>query len=363
MKSFIGVGTGNPQNAVQEATKGLDTPEAIIFIAPYDMVGEVAALLRTQYPQTPSIGTVGTKLVNGQVGEQNIAVLGLFSDAKVRCGIIENISECPVVSVKEIEKKIAEVSPGREDTVCIEYCTGEEEKLVTTFTSCLEKKGIQLAGGTVFGVPEGKSSVVAYNGRVYENSCVYAIIKNTTGRVKVYKENIYKKQPSNIHHFATKVDTSRKALIELDGRPAAEVYSREIGIPKEKIVDNVLKNPMGRAVGEEVFISSMMSMESDGALLNYKRINKNDCIYFLTLGDYQETERETREQIKSDMSQVSLVLSIDCIYRYLLYDGEGYFATYAQDMASLGKHMGVIGGGEQYNNQHVNQTMVCAVFE
>ena len=59
----------------------------------------------------------------------------------------------------------------------------------------------------------------------------------------------------------------------------------------------------------------------------------------------------------------SLVLSVDCIYRYLLYEKEGYFNTYAKDMASLGKHMGVVGGGEQYNNQHVNQTMVCAVFE
>ena len=179
----------------------------------------------------------------------------------------------------------------------------------------------------------------------------------------VYKENIYKKQQTKIHHFATKVDLKRKALIELDGRPAAEVYSKELGIPKDKIVDNVLKNPMGRAVGEEVFISSMMSMEPDGTLLNYKRINKNDCIYFLELSDYRETERETRETIKRDLRQVSLVFSIDCIYRYLLYSGEGYFDTYAKDMAKLGNHMGVIGGGEQYNNQHVNQTMVCAVFE
>ena len=56
-----------------------------------------------------------------------MSVLGLFSDAKVRCGIIENISECPVVAVKDIERKIAEVAPGKDNTVCIEFCTGEEE--------------------------------------------------------------------------------------------------------------------------------------------------------------------------------------------------------------------------------------------
>ncbi len=362
MKSFIGTGQGTPGEAVKMATKGLHEPKAIIFVSPFDMAGEVAAILKEAYPGVPSIGTVGTKLANGQVSDKNIAVLGLFEDAKVSCGVIEHISRCPVAYAGAIEKRIAEISPGREDTVCIEYCTGEEEKLVTTFTSFFEKRNIRLVGGTVFGVPDGKKPIVAYDGALYEDACVYAIIKNTAGRVRVYKENIYEKR-SDLHHFATKVDVKRKALLELDGRPAAEVYSKEIGIPKNQIIDNVLMNPMGRAVGDQVFISSMLSMEADGALLNYKRINKNDCIYFLSLGDYKEKERETREQIKEDMRHISLVISIDCAYRYVLYDGEGYFNTYAKEMATLGQHMGVVGGGEQYNNQHVNQTMVCAVFE
>ncbi len=150
-----------------------------------------------------------------------------------------------------------------------------------------------------------------------------------------------------------KVDVSRKALIELDGSPAADVDSAELGIPRDKIVDNVLVNPMGRAVGNQVFISSMNGMDTDGTLTNYKRINKNDCIYFLSLGDYKATEQQTRQQIQQDASHISLVLSIDCIYRYLLYEKEGYFSTYAKDMASLGPHLGIVGGGEQYNNQHV----------
>ena len=81
MKSYIGVGTGNAANAVREATRGLESPEAIIFIAPYEYMQEVAGILRAQYPQTPSIGTIGTKLTNGQVSVSNVSVLGLFSDA------------------------------------------------------------------------------------------------------------------------------------------------------------------------------------------------------------------------------------------------------------------------------------------
>lgn len=37
----------------------------------------------------------------------------------------------------------------------------------------------------------------------------------------------------------------RKALVELDGRPAADVYNNELGVARSQIVDNVLVNPMG----------------------------------------------------------------------------------------------------------------------
>lgn len=251
-------GQGSPVEAVHAATQGLQNPSMILFIAPYHMAADIAIQLRKQYPDTPSIGTIGTKLTNGQVSDDTLAVLALFDDAKVRCGVMERISQCPVSYSGEIRQKIDQISPGREDTVCIEYCTGSEEKLVTTFTSFFEKKGIRLAGGTVFGVPDGKAPIVAYNGQVYEDACVYAIIKNTTGRVKVYKENIYQKN-SIQSHFATKVNVAKKELIELDGRPAADVYSSELGIPRSQIVDNVLVNPMGRAVGDQVFLSSFPS--------------------------------------------------------------------------------------------------------
>lgn len=362
MKTFIGIGKGSTASAIDEAVSGLVSPSMILFITSYDRAAETAEEIYKRFPNVPSIGTIGTMIANGMVGDQEIVVLGLYEDAKVSCGVVRHLSSCPIVSVKELEKKIHEVSPERDNTVCIEFCTGFEERLVTTLHSLLESKGIQMAGGTVFGMPEGKEAIVAYNGKLYEDSCVYAIIKNTTGKVKVFKENIYKKN-SQISHIATKVDVNSKTLIELDGKPAADVYSQELNVPKNKIIDNVLKNPIGRVVGDQVFISSMKNLRNDGALENFKRINKNDCIYFLELGDYQEIEEETGNLIRKEMKGISLVLSVDCIYRFLLYGQENYFTTYAKNMATLGAHIGVVGGGEQFNNQHVNQTMVCAVFE
>ncbi len=363
MKTFIGNGVGGASTAVEAATSGLYLPTFILFYAPYEKLEEAAVEIRKKYPDVPSMGCIGTKIVNGTSNDNGIVVVGFFDDARIQADVITEISTCSIAYVSRIMEKVQQIKAGTDDTLCLEFCTGNEEVLITTFTSCLNGTGIHLAGGTMFGVPEGKNSIVAFNGRVYEDACVFALIKNNTGRIKVFKENIYKKGPNAKPHYATDVDTASKTLKTLDDRIAADVYSTELNVPRNKIIGNVFLNPMGRVVGDEVFIASMKDLLPGGSITNYKRINKNDCIYFLELGDYKEIERATRKEIMDSVQHISLILSVDCIYRYLFYQQEGYFDTYIADMASLGKHVGVVGGGEQINNQHVNQTMVCAVFE
>ena len=36
---------------------------------------------------------------------------------------------------------------------------------------------------------------------------------------------------------------------------------------------------------------------------------------------------------------------------------------YLKEMGTLGNHAGFVGYGEHYNNQFVNQSMTCVVFE
>ncbi|WP_022749749.1 FIST signal transduction protein [Lachnobacterium bovis] len=362
MKTFVGSGSGATSKALQEATSGLQTPKMIMFIAPYEQLADTAKLIKEKYPNAMSFGTCGSSLANGAVSDNATVVVGFFEDAVIKCGLIQELSTCPLAYIRKVQENLSAVSPGNEDTVVLEFCTNNEEKLVSTLYTCVAKRNVPLVGGTVFGVPAGKTSYVAYEGKVYSNSCAYAVIKNTTGKIRTYKENIYEKNDI-ISHFATKVDTETRTLIELDGRPAADVYSEALDIPKNKIIDNVLKNPMGRVVEDKVYISSMFELKGNGALVNYKQINKNDCIYFLKLGDYDEIEKQQREEIKQDAKKISFVFSVDCIYRYILYQNENYLQTYAKNMSMLGPHVGVIGGGEQYINQHCNQTLVCAVFE
>lgn len=363
MAVFIKSGAGTAKSALEQATSGLENPSLIIFCASYDIMAGVAKGVQDKYPAAQSIGVIGTHTDNSVTTDEGVTVVAFHNEVVAATGVVQNLSTCPAKSLNNIKENVAKIKPGSGDTVCIEFCTNNEGRLVTTLNACLSKYKIQLAGGSSFGAPEGKASIVAVNGKIYEDACAYAIIKNMAGEIHVYKENIYKKPDNAKAHFATKVDTRNNALIELDNRPAADVYCEEMNVPLNKVIDNVFVNPMGRAIGEDVSISSMKTLGANGTLYNFKQLNPVDCVYFLELGDYKAIGQETRRRIKRESRRISFIFSVSCIYRYLLYSKEGYFDTFSNEMAELGPHFGVVVGGEQFNNQHVNQTMVCAVFE
>lgn len=364
MKVFIGMGNGTAESAVHQAAAGLTSPDLIIFSAGYDIFKGVAKEIKTLFPDARSIGVIGTHITNGKVSENGVGIAAFVGGA-VRCitGVIEELSRCPALAIPKLRQQLRVIEPQKDNSVCLEYCTNNEGRLVTTINAALETEGVHMVGGSAFGAPVGCPNLVACDGNVYEDACVYALIKSKAGKIRVYKENIYYKAPDTPYHFATKVNTANNELIELDSRPACDVYSEELHIPKDSIIANVFKNPMGRAIGDDVSISSMKELAPGGSLYNYKQINRVDCIYFLTLGDYKQIGEETREKMLADCPRPSFVFSVQCVYRYILFNQEGYMDTYAQLMAGLGHHFETIAGGEQFNNQHVNQTMLCAVFE
>lgn len=363
VKSVIGTsGNQNPEEAVREACASIKNPQALIVFTENGKLRQQAAMLARLYPGVPCIGTSGDSFCNGKSVGKSLVITAFTEGIAAAAGVMEHASTMPLVSVEGVRKNLDAVKASASNTVCIEFCTGAEEKLITTLQAGIAGRGVSVVGGTVFGYPQGESPLVSVNGTIYEDACAYLFVRSLSGKVRTYRENIY--QPAGYKpHIATKVDRRTRALIELDGRPAAEVYTQETKIPREKIVDSVLQCPMGRVVGSDVYIASMHTVDAKGALINYKQVNENDTIEFLKLADYPAVMEETRQKIQAEIPKPSLILSVDCIYRYLLFQNIHYLETYLTAMRAMGPHVGIVGGGEQYNNQHVNQTMVCVVFE
>ena len=88
-----------------------------------------------------------------------------------------------------------------------------------------------------------------------------------------------------------------------------------------------------------------------------------DALTILQLGDYEKIIQETVSQIKRDFPKLSGVFSINCILRYLMFQDLHYWDDYLKTMNQLGTHIGIVGCGEHFLTQHVNQTMTCFAFD
>lgn len=349
------------QDAFNEAVSQIDHARLIFYVSTWEDIKTLTLGFYEMFPHIPCIGLYSEIISDVYKDPTRLIVLVFDDDFEIRTGCIRNLSTS-VSDVMSIEHNINEIHPGNEDTICLEVCTGFEETFVTTLDSVLEPAHIGLIGGTAFGEFASHEPVVTYQGELLQDTCVYALIRNKKGRIRLYYENIYGLMNDQVH-MATKVELDKKALIEIDGLPAAQVYSDAVHLPIDQLIDNVMQNPLGRRVGEKIYVASPRTLLDDGTIINYKRFNLNDTISVLELKDYQKINKETMQTIISEIPHRDFVLVTDCIYRYNLFNNKHFMKDYIDNLNTLGRHVGYISYGEQYRNQHINQSMLCAVFE
>ncbi len=362
MRGFVGTSqSDNISEAVEQATKGLKKADLLILIAPFIKAQKAADYLAEKYPGTPIIGTTSASYTSKSTDDSSILVIAL-AGVTVATGVITNIRKTPVTSILEFEDTLNSMEPDADNTVCIEFNTGNEEKLLATINSVLRRYDISLAGSSSYGTPLGDKNQIIYNGQLMADTAVYAFIKNNAGRILVGKENIYKRL-SPKPHFATLVDRNTKTLFQLDDTPAHEIYTSETGVEKEGIVENMLVNPLGRAAGEDTFITTTNSLDMNGVMFNGKAVFENETIYIMEPDDIDQVSQNTTEYIKNNLNSTAFTLCFDSVNRFRYIAGIGYLEEYLNNLSILGNYAGILGVGQQINNQHVNQTLVYVVFE
>lgn len=351
MKQFMGTSASGD---LKEAVRGLENPKLILLFSEVSMFARHVKELEKQYPGVPSIGCTGSSYVKTQTIEKGCSVIAFTGEVKAETGVLTKVDKTPMLMIRHLEESLAKIRPNPNNTVCIDFCTGNDSCVVTTLNMSLRKQKISLVGGTAW------SSEVSLNGVVYENACVYALLKNEKGRIKTYKENIYK--PMNFRYIATKTDPSQNKIISLDGKAASQVYCEALQIPESKIETQTYENPFGRYIGTDIYIISIKEKQDSG-IVCFKQVNEMDIITILELDNVDQVIKNTIMQIQQDFPHISGILSINCLFRYNLFCEHGFFNTYLNWMNGLSDHAGFIGMGEHYNEQHINQSMSCVVFE
>ena len=166
----------------------------------------------------------------------------------------------------------------------------------------------------------------------------------------------------NYRFIASNTDKAKYIIGALNGRPARQVYQDILHVTEQQILTQTFKNPFGKLNGDETCIISIKEV-SGNALACFRQVNDSDVLILLELADYKAVVKETIQRICKDFPRRSAVFSVNCLFRYKLFSENGYMNEYLRDMGALGDHAGLVGYGEHYNNQFVNQSMSCVVFE
>lgn len=339
-----------------QALKGIENPKAILFFADKTNVERTAHEICKMFPDAVSIGCVGQSYAGKSVYEDGLLIIG-YEGVDVVGGVIENVGTMPLASIEAFKEDVQKIKAGKDNTVCVDFTTGNDAELVTTINIALKPKGISLVGGTAW------EDTVACNGRIYHDACVYILLRNLNGRIKTYKENLYGMHPDSPRYVATKVDPAQCGLYELDGRPAQMVYAEMLGLSGTVSPEQTIQNPFGRIIGDEIYLLSLKEVVGNGGFTCYKKVNAMDIIALMELKDMEGIIHNTLQEIRSDFPHIQGMFSVNCIFRHLLFQQKHYEDQYLQSMESLGSHAGLIGLGEHYNTQHVNQTMSGFAFD
>ena len=351
MRQFFGMSN---RGDLSEAVRNLDSPQFIMLLSNNAQFEEHVKALEKLYPGIPSIGCIGMSY-DTKVVENGVGIIAFSGGVSATANVLEQVSVMPVKYIDRLEADIRKINGSKQDTVCIDFCSGNDACVLTTLYTSLRSRGIQLVGGT------GDGGKVSANGKVYEDSVAYALVRNQNGRVKTYKENIYH-QMGNYRFIASNTDRANYIIGSLNGNPAKQVYQSILHVTDQQILTQTFKNPFGKLNGDDTCIVSIKEVNGN-SLACFRQVNDSDVLVLLELGDYRAIVDKTIADICRDFPKRSAVFSVNCLFRYKLFTEQRYMATYLQEMAKLGSHAGLVGYGEHYNNQFVNQSMTCVVFE
>ncbi len=351
MKQSFGM---NPRGDLKAAARGINRPQLLMLFSNADQFETHVRELETMFPGVPSIGCIGMSY-DTKIVEKGVGIIALSDGVLAAANVLEQASAMPAKYISRLEEDVKTVDASKNNTVCIDFCTGNDACVLTTIYSVLKRRDISLVGGT------GDAGKVSVNGRIYQDAVVYAIVKNLHGKVKAYKENIYH-QMGDYRFIASRTNKEKYIVGALNNLPAKQVYQDILHVTEKEITTQTFKNPFGKLNGDDTCIISIKEVDGN-SLACFRQVNDSDILVMLELGDYKETVRNTIRTIQQDFPRISAVFSVNCLFRYLLFTENQYMQEYLREMGKLGKHAGFVGYGEHYNNRFVNQSMTCVVFE
>lgn len=356
---------GDLNEAISEATIGFTSPKLIIFFSNVEHFEVYTEKMKDKFKNSIILGsTTFAGFCRDGAYKDSLLVMGIENGIECYANVLEEVDRYPLKYVNRVIECVNKFHDTT-NTVCFEISTALiscEELILSTLNSVLDDKQIPIFGGSAGDYGRAERTMISFNGTVYNNACAFVIIKNLNGKIRLYRENIYKK---TIHNFtATKVDVRNRIVYEYDNKSAAKVMAQALNTTIDNLPKYLDSYPLGRIIGSDMYITANQMVTKDYGMSYHAKVYNNSKMVLLEPDDYKNVINETIDKVKKDVPNPSLAIMINCLARSILFEKDGYIDEFAKKMSNaLGNYIGFAGYGEQLNQEHFNQTMVLAVFE
>lgn len=360
---------GNDKSAVLESAVrqigGDEKPLLIIFFSDLENFSYYAVELKKAYPSAVTAGsTTYTVFSSEGYSHQGLSVLAVYSGIECTCGMLHEIARHPLKYADSIRGAFDGLSSA-ENTCCLAFTTAfskGEELVLDTFKSVLADTGVSVFGVSSGSEQHGILTFVSLDGEVFENASVFVFIRNLNGRIAVCKENIFRLTDTFV--TATDVYPAERIVYEYDGEPAANVIAEKLGVAVSALPGILPLHPMGRLVGNDVYISDSDTIGADGEISYFSRIYNFTKLALLEVDDIDRVWGETKSAVYSKISSPSFSIAVNCVSRTRYFESINRFDDFVRCLnTNYGCFIGVAGYGEQLDFVHLNQTMILACFE
>ena len=103
--------------------------------------------LEALYPHVPSIGCIGMSY-DTRIVEKGVGVIAFYDGVSAAANVLEEVSVMPVKYIERLKQDVHKINSSKDDTVCIDFCSGNDACALTTIYSVLKHNNISLVGGT-----------------------------------------------------------------------------------------------------------------------------------------------------------------------------------------------------------------------
>ncbi|MCT4565141.1 MAG: FIST C-terminal domain-containing protein [Maledivibacter sp.] len=359
----------NVQGAVQEIIKKIDQENikiVMFFVSPIYDFEYVSKEMHNKFSDCEVMGTTTAgEICNEGFDDDGLLAISISSkEMRVKSAMIEDGNHHPILYKDKISEAMQSVGLDPSSLSISEKGFGiglfngmfcMEEKLLSVIYAVIKDSEFKIVGGTAGDGLDFKKTFISYNGKVINNGCIVTFVK-TNEPFCIKKENIFIQSGKTM--TATKVDVRNRVIHELNGRPAAAEYARVLGIDESDLDKHFTINPLGRMIGDEIFIATPTQIHPDKSITVYAQVLPNSIVDILEPIDPKTVLHETLSEVKEEIPNLKVVMAFNCLLRTLYFkekkltgDLTNIFNEYVPLLCGFSSY------GEQLGKFHMNETL------